>query len=45
MGYGRTSAADGRVFPYVFNFPATYWSQATAVIQYIANENGRARGA
>ncbi len=40
MGYGRTSAADGRVFPYVFNFPSTYWSQATAVIQYIANEMG-----
>jgi branched-chain amino acid transport system substrate-binding protein len=40
MGYGRTSAADGRVFPYVFNFPATYWSQATAVVQYIANELG-----
>ncbi len=40
MGYGRTSAADGRVFPYVFNFPSTYWSQATAVIQYIANELG-----
>lgn len=40
MGYGRTSAADGRIFPYVFNFPSTYWSQATAVIQYIANEMG-----
>jgi len=40
MGYGRTSAADGRVFPYVFNFPSTYWNQATAVIQYIANEEG-----
>ena len=40
MGYGRTSAADGRVFPYVFNFPSTYWSQATAVIQYIADEMG-----
>jgi len=40
MGYGRTSAADGRIFPYVFNFPATYWSQATSVIQYIANEMG-----
>ncbi|MDJ0893888.1 MAG: ABC transporter substrate-binding protein [Alphaproteobacteria bacterium] len=40
MGYGRTSAADGRVFPYVFNFPATYWSQATSVVQYIANEKG-----
>ena len=21
MGYGRTDAADGRVFPYVFNLP------------------------
>jgi branched-chain amino acid transport system substrate-binding protein len=40
MGYGRTSAADGRVFPYVFNFPATYWSQATSIIQYIANQEG-----
>lgn len=40
MGYGRTSAANGKVFPYVFNFPATYWSQATSVVQYIANEMG-----
>src|SRR5256714_15436252 len=28
MGYGRTSAADGRVFPYVFPLITTYWSQA-----------------
>jgi len=40
MGYGRTSAADGRVFPYVFNFPSTYWSQATAIIRYIAKDLG-----
>lgn len=40
MGYGRTSAADGRVFPYVFNFPSTYWNQATAIVQYIANQEG-----
>ncbi len=25
VGYGRTSAADGSTFPWVFNFPATYW--------------------
>ena len=25
MGYGRTSAADGRVFPYVFPLITTYW--------------------
>lgn len=40
MGYGRTSAADGRYFPYVFNFPSTYWNQATAIVQYIANQEG-----
>ncbi|SDF93059.1 MULTISPECIES: ABC transporter substrate-binding protein [Thalassobaculum] len=40
MGYGRTSAADGRVFPYVFNFPSTYWNQMTAVIKYIAEQEG-----
>lgn len=40
MGYGRTSTADGRVFPWVFNFPATYWSQASAIIRYIASEEG-----
>ena len=38
MGYGRTAAADGRVFPWVFNFPSTYWSQASAVIGYIISE-------
>ena len=40
MGYGRTAGADGRVFPYIFNFPATYWNQATSIVQAIANENG-----
>ena len=40
MGYGRTSAANGKVFPWVFNFPATYWSQATALVQYIADQGG-----
>ena len=40
MGYGRTSAAVGSVFPWVFNFPTTYWSQATAVIRYISQQEG-----
>ena len=40
MGYGRTSAANGKIFPWVFNFPATYWSQATVFIQYIAEKEG-----
>ena len=40
MGYGRTSGAVGTVFPWYFNFPTTYWSQATAVISYIGAEMG-----
>jgi len=40
MGYGRTAAADGRVFKWTFNFPTTYWSQASAVIEYIGQEEG-----
>ena len=40
MGYGRTSAANGKVFPWIFNFPATYWSQATVFVKYIAEQEG-----
>ncbi len=40
MGYGRTSAANGKVFKWVFNFPATYWSQASALVKYIGEQEG-----
>src|SRR3989442_8929221 len=40
MGYGMTAAADGRWFPWVFSFPTTYWSQASAVIRYIGQQDG-----
>jgi branched-chain amino acid transport system substrate-binding protein len=40
MGYGRTSAADGRVFPYVFPLITTYWSQATVIIKFIGQKHG-----
>ena len=40
MGYGRTAAADGRVFKWVFNFPTTYWSQASAFVRYVGQETG-----
>ena len=40
MGYGRTSAADGQVFEWVFNPPETYWSQASAFIKYLAHRVG-----
>ncbi len=39
-GYGRTAAADGRVFKWIFNAPTTYWSQASAVIRYIGQMEG-----
>jgi branched-chain amino acid transport system substrate-binding protein len=40
IGAGMTATADGRWFPWVFNFPATYWSQASAVIRYIGQREG-----
>ena len=39
MGYGRTAAADGRVFEWVFNFPTTYWSQASALVRYVGEQS------
>src|SRR5947207_1623645 len=35
IGYGRTDASDGRVFPYVFPLMTNYWSQNTAKINII----------
>jgi branched-chain amino acid transport system substrate-binding protein len=40
MGYGRTDAAVGSVFPWVFNMPTSYWSQASAMIKYVAAKEG-----
>ncbi|HOX89024.1 MAG TPA: ABC transporter substrate-binding protein [Burkholderiaceae bacterium] len=40
LGYGRTDAADGRVFPYVFPMITTYWSQASAMVNYIGAKLG-----
>ena len=40
IGYGRTDAADGRVFPYVFPLITTYWSQNTAKIKFIGMKEG-----
>jgi branched-chain amino acid transport system substrate-binding protein len=35
-----SAASDGRWFPWVFNFPTNYWSQASAVIRYIGQQEG-----
>ena len=40
MGLGRSDAADGRVFPYVFPAPATWWSQNTAKLRFIGQRAG-----
>jgi branched-chain amino acid transport system substrate-binding protein len=40
MGYGMSAASDGRWFPWVFNFPTNYWSQASAVVRYIGQQEG-----
>src|SRR5262245_21142900 len=39
-GMGRADAADGRVFPYVFNPPVSYWSMNTAKIRFIGQRLG-----
>lgn len=40
IGYGRTDAADGRVFPWVFPMVTTYWSQASGIVNYIGMKEG-----
>lgn len=40
MAYGLSAAADGTVFPWVFNPPASYWDGASAIVKYIAEEEG-----
>ena len=40
IGYGRTSAADGRVFPYIFPLITTYWSQATVMVKFMGQRAG-----
>ncbi|WP_193366954.1 ABC transporter substrate-binding protein [Pelagibius marinus] len=40
MGYGRADASDGRVFPYVFTMPITYWAGADVMVQYAKKESG-----
>ncbi|MBF9029616.1 ABC transporter substrate-binding protein [Rhodobacterales bacterium HKCCE3408] len=39
MGYGRTSAANGSIFEWVFNYPANYWDGASVIINYLLQEN------
>jgi hypothetical protein len=40
MGYGRTDAVDGSVFPYAFPLVTTYQMQASAIVKFIKDKNG-----
>jgi branched-chain amino acid transport system substrate-binding protein len=40
MGYGRTDAVDGSVFPYAFPLVTTYQMQASAIVKFLATKNG-----
>ena len=40
MGYGRTDATDGRVFPYAIPAMTNYWNQSSAKLRYIAQLEG-----
>jgi len=40
VGFGRTDASDGRVFPYVFHLPNSQGSQSTAEIRFIGQRAG-----
>ena len=39
MGYGRTSAVNGEVFNWTFNYPANYWDGASVAINYLLEQN------
>lgn len=40
LAYGRTEATDGRVFPYIFPVMLTFYSEASAFINYVAQREG-----
>jgi branched-chain amino acid transport system substrate-binding protein len=40
LGYGRSDAANGKVFPYVFPLITSYYNQAAAMIKYLGDKSG-----
>jgi branched-chain amino acid transport system substrate-binding protein len=40
MAYGLSASADGNLFPWIFNPPATYWDGASAFVQHVADIEG-----
>lgn len=40
MAYGLSASADGDLFPWIFNPPATYWDGASAFVRHAADVEG-----
>jgi branched-chain amino acid transport system substrate-binding protein len=40
MAYGLSASADGNLFPWIFNPPATYWDGASAFVRHVADVEG-----
>jgi branched-chain amino acid transport system substrate-binding protein len=40
MAYGLSASADGNIFPWIFNPPATYWDGASMFVKYAAQIEG-----
>ena len=45
MAYGLSASADGNLFPWIFNPPATYWDGASAFVRHVADVEGGFRQA
>src|SRR5690606_32691314 len=40
MGYGQGFLVDGRTFPGVFTYPATFWDGASVIIEHLLQQSG-----
>nr|AUN37345.1 leucine-, isoleucine-, valine-, threonine-, and alanine-binding protein [uncultured bacterium] len=40
LGYGRSDAMNGEVFPWVFPLITSYWTQASGMIKYLGEKAG-----
>jgi branched-chain amino acid transport system substrate-binding protein len=40
LGYGRSDAANGKVFPYIFPLITSYWNQAAGMVKYLGDKSG-----
>jgi branched-chain amino acid transport system substrate-binding protein len=40
MAYGLSASANGQIFPWVFNPPATYWDGASVFLSFVAQQEG-----